>query len=311
MNPEGHVLVIGAASLDIKGRPDAAPLRGSSNAGRIRISPGGVARNIAENLARLDVETILLTAVGNDDAGERILGQAAGSGIDISEALIVEGQHSGAYMALLQPDGALEVGVDDMGIMEALAPSYFEERHQLFAGASMAAVDANLTARALAAVVHLCRQYDVPLAADPTSVSLAERLRAHLPAFSMTTSNVPETQVLSGQTFPPEDPEAALAAASHLVALGVDTAVVALAERGVVYASRETRGHIPAVPTLVIDPTGAGDAMVGAIIFGLREGIPLDECVRLGVTAASLTLRSRETVRPDLSVDLLYDELVI
>ncbi len=75
LNKQGHVLVIGAASLDIKGRPSTRPVRGSSTPGLIRTSLGGVARNIAENLARLDVETILLTAVGDDDSGAHILGQ--------------------------------------------------------------------------------------------------------------------------------------------------------------------------------------------------------------------------------------------
>ena len=99
----GHVLVIGAANLDIKGRPEDAIVRGTSVPGRIRSSLGGVARNVAENLARLEVETVLITAVGDDDAGERILGRAAGRGIDISRSLIVEGRRSGAYMALMSP----------------------------------------------------------------------------------------------------------------------------------------------------------------------------------------------------------------
>ena len=69
--------------------------------------------------------------------------------------------------------------------------------------------------------------------------------------------------------------------------------------------------NIPAIQTPIVDETGAGDALTAGIIFGLLEGIPIDECVRLGVTAASLTLRSNETVRADLSVDLLYDDLVV
>lgn len=311
MDPEGHVLVIGAANLDIKGRPDSEPVPGSSTPGRIRVSPGGVARNIAENLVRLDVETILITAVGDDDGGERILGQAAGSGIDISEVLIVDGARTGAYMALFDLNGSLRLGIDDMNIMSALTPGYFEARHALFEGAAAAAVDANLLPDALATVVRLCRHYNIPLYADPASASLAERLRPHLSNCFMITPNTVEAQTLSNIVFAPDDLENAMATAVGFVALGVGTAIIALGEHGVVYAAVETKGHIPAIQTQVIDPTGAGDAMTAAIIFGLREEIPLDEAVRLGVTAASLTLRSRETVRPDLSIDLIYDELVI
>jgi pseudouridine kinase len=120
-----------------------------------------------------------------------------------------------------------------------------------------------------------------------------------------------EAQVLSGIAIVPNDPESALAGAKRLVGMGVGVAIIALAEHGVIYADTETAGHIPAIQTPVTDPTGAGDAMTAAIIFGLLEGIPLDETVRLGVAAASLTLRTPDTVRADLSVDLLYDELGI
>lgn len=311
MNEEGHVLVIGAANLDVKGRPNSPPVPGSSTPGFIRTSLGGVARNIAENLARLDVETVLLTAVADDSSGERILGHAAASGIDVNEALIVKSARTGTYMALLTEDGMLNIALDDMNILEALTPAYFMERSSLFENARMAAIDANLTPEALETVVRLCKKHNVPLCADPTSTAVAERLCPHLSDLYMTSPNVPETRVLCGDVFEPSDRDAAQEAARHLVALGIDVAIVTLAEFGVVYASSEVKGHVPAMKTHILDSTGAGDAMTAAIIFGLLEDIPLDECVRLGVTAATLTLSTRDTVRPDLSVDLLYDELAI
>lgn len=305
-----HVLVIGAANLDIKGQPEGELVHGSSVPGRIRSGLGGVARNIAENLARLEVETVLLTAVGDDEAGERILGHAAASGIDVSEALVVPGGRTGAYMVLLSAGGALEVALDDMSVLAALTPEYFEARRHLFQQACLVAVDANLTPEALAKVVALCDEYDVALCADPTSTTLAPRLIPHLSHLYFITPNVQEASVLCGWQIDPTDRDAVQAAAAHLVAQGVDMCVISLGERGVVYADSDTTGHVPAIQTQVVDPTGAGDAMSAAIIFGLLEDLPLDECVRLGVTAASLTLRSRETVRSDLTVDLLYDELV-
>lgn len=311
MDADTHVLVIGAASLDIKGRASQELVRGTSIPGQIRVNPGGVARNIAENLARLDVNTVLLSVVGDDDAGTRILGQAAGSGVDISNVLVAEGQQSGRYIAVLNPDGSLASAVDDLSIMARLSPGELEAQRSLFEGASMVAVDANIQPETLAMTVQLCREYGLPLCADPSSALLADRLRPHLSSLHMISPNLLEAQVLSGLTIVPNDPGSALAAAKRLVGLGVGVAIIALGEHGVIYADMETAGHIPAIQTHVTDPTGAGDAMTAAIIFGLLEGIPLDESVRLGVTAASLTLRTPDTVRPDLSVDLLYDELVI
>jgi len=101
----------------------------------------------------------------------------------------------------------------------------------------------------------------------------------------------------------------ALDAARHLVAEGLDIALVTMAEFGVGYASAETNGHVPAVQTKFLDPTGAGDAQTAAVIFGLLNGSPLDESVRLGVSAAALTLRTPGSVVADLSLERLYDEL--
>ena len=87
-NEAKHLLVIGAASIDTKGRADQSIQTGTSTPGAIRISLGGVARNIAENLARLGEEVILLSAVGDDDAGRQILAEATQCGIDVSQVLV-------------------------------------------------------------------------------------------------------------------------------------------------------------------------------------------------------------------------------
>jgi pseudouridine kinase len=84
-----------------------------------------------------------------------------------------------------------------------------------------------------------------------------------------------------------------------------------MAEQGLCYATSETSGYIPAIKTSIVDPTGAGDALSATVIFALLNDIPIDDAVRLGVSAASLTLRYRGAVVPDLSLEKLYDQLVI
>jgi pseudouridine kinase len=85
--------------------------------------------------------------------------------------------------------------------------------------------------------------------------------------------------------------------------------MVTMAEFGVAYATTEVSGHVPAVRTDILDPTGAGDALTAAVLFGLLNDIPLDESVRLGASAAAVTLRHRGSVVPNLSLELLYDQL--
>jgi pseudouridine kinase len=91
----------------------------------------------------------------------------------------------------------------------------------------------------------------------------------------------------------------------------VDIALITMAEFGVCYATSETNGHFPAIRTNIVDPTGAGDALTAAVIFALLNEIELDDAIRLGVSAASLTLRYPGTVDPNLSLEKLYDQLLI
>jgi pseudouridine kinase len=93
--------------------------------------------------------------------------------------------------------------------------------------------------------------------------------------------------------------------------MGVQIAIVTLGATGLVYATSRESGHVPAVECEIMDLTGAGDALTAAVIFGLLNDFDIDEAVRLGTSAAALTLACRETVCPSLSLDRLYDQLVI
>jgi pseudouridine kinase len=308
---DGHVLVIGAAGLDMKARPYAMPLlEGTSNPGRIRNSVGGVARNIAENLARLEVSTVLLSVVGDDAPGQRVLQQAEESGIDVSHVLVVEGARTGEWMGLMRPDGELHLAVDDYEVMEHLTPRYLNARRKLFADARLVVIDANPTLRAMQSVFRLAEQYGLRVCADPTSTNLAGRLCDYLDRLYMVTPNARETTALCGIAVSATDRQTALTAAKRLVSMGVEIAVVTLGPTGLAYADSASSGYIPALRTEIVDATGAGDAFSAGAIFGLLNEVPLDEAMRLGVSAASLTLRSSETVVPNLSLELLYDQLV-
>jgi pseudouridine kinase len=304
-----HLLTIGAASLDTKGRAGQPIQAGTSTPGAIRISVGGVGRNVAENLARLGERVVLLSAVGNDDAGRRLLQQATECGIDVSHVLIDADHRTAAYLAVLDETGNLVVSVDDMSInRELITPSFVYRRRALFRDARMIVLDANLSPEALRGIFGLARKYDVPVCADPTTASLAPRLCPHLPALTLVTPNAAEAEALCEVQV--ADRESALAAAQKLVSMGVQIAIVTLGATGLVYATWQESGHVPAMEVEIVDFTGAGDALTAAIVFGLLNDFPIDEAVRLGTSAAALTLQSRETVCPELSLERLYEKLV-
>jgi pseudouridine kinase len=308
---ERRVLVIGAAGMDMVGIAKDAPLDAGSTPATIRVSFGGVARNIAENLARLGQPASLIAAVGQDRAGEQLLAYAVSYGMQVDACLQVENAHTGSYLAVFGPDGTRILALDDMTVLARLTPDILRQHQALVEQSSMIFMDANVSPETMKVLVEMAKTAGVPLCADTTSRVLASRLIPYLEDFYMVTANSVEATVLCDSNPLVTDQASALQAARTLVNRGVELAVVTMAEFGVVYATSETSGHIPAVRTNVLDPTGGGDALTATIIFGLLNDIPIDESVRLGVTAASLILRHRGTVLPGLSLEKLYDELVV
>jgi pseudouridine kinase len=309
MNENGHVLVIGAAGLDIKGRPFAALEPATSNPGQVRNSFGGVARNIAENLARLEVETILLTVVGDDNAGEWMLAHTAVAGVDVQHVLQVENSSTGSYIAILNAEGDLEVAVSDYRIVEHLSPDYLQSKAELFASARLIVIDLNLTVPAIESIIALAQAHHVPLCVDPTSPAHAAKICPYLDKIYMIAPNISETKVLCGLEVSTDDIDQGLTVAKHMRSLGIGIAIVTMGEAGVIFATDEGGGHIPARKTTIVDSTGAGDALSAAVIFGLVNDLPIDEAMRLGVAAATLTLHVRDSVYPDLTADMLFENL--
>lgn len=310
-SPEAPVLVIGGAGVDIVGRLKTELRSGTSNPGQIRSSFGGVARNVAENLARLGQPVRLITVVGEDEVGDQLLHALEDAGVDTSAVMRVDQHHTGSYLAVVNPRGEFQFGIDDMRAINELDSDHIRSNSNLFSQASALFVDANIPKKTLRTIMSQARRARISVCADPTSVALAPRLQPYLSRLALIAPNNSEAAIFCGPKAKVANRRQALEAAKALVAQGVKIAIITMAEQGLCYATSETSGYIPAINTEIVDPTGAGDALSATVMFALLNGIPIDDAVRLGVSAASLTLRYRGAVVPDLSLEKLYDQLVI
>jgi len=306
-----YILVIGATLLDTKGKPQAGLEPGTSNPATVRVTRGGTARNVAENLGRLGADVVLISAVGQDVIGDQLLAQTADAGVNVQHVLQEEDYHTGAYLAVLEDDGSLSVALDDVSVMQVITSGYLYRHRKLFRDASLIMMDGSLGADAMNTVVRLAMQYDVPLCADPSSSRLAFRLRPFLPHLHLVVPNEMEAAELLQMEFFGQDQDASIDLARSLVQAGVGTAVLTLANYGLGYATSDEVGYLPANYTHVVDNTGTGDAVTAAIMFGMLNELPTIEAIRLGAAAASLTVQTNETVVRDLSLDMLYDHLIV
>ena len=308
---DGHILVVGATLMDIKGRPTAGMEPGTSNPAKIRTSRGGTARNVAENLVCLGAEVVLISAVGDDSAGQLLLTQSDKAGINTDEVLVVPRACTGSYIAILEEDGSLAVALDDVGVMEYITPSFLDRRRSLFRDAAMVIFDGGLPSNSMQTVIRLANQYHKPISADPSSTRMAHRLLPYLPELHLVVPNEREAAILCGVDYDEPDFELSQQMARQLTKMGVEIAIVTLSNYGLIYATSDEHGYIPPSYSEIVDSTGTGDALTAAVVYGLMNDLPTTDCMRLGAAAVGLTLQTSQTVVPDLSLDLLYDHLFV
>ncbi len=157
-----------------------------------------MARNVAENLARLGIDTTLLSAVGDDSSGRRILQRTAEGGVNIQHVLVKPQSRSGAYVVIMDDSGTPFVSVDDLEIIQAITPRYIYARRGLIRQADMIVLDANLSVPTIDSLIGLARKYGIPVCADPVSTGLAPRLKEYLSDLHLVTPNSTEAQALTG-----------------------------------------------------------------------------------------------------------------
>ena len=155
---EAPVLVVGAAGVDIVGRLEGELQSGTSNPAKIRFSFGGVARNVAENLARLGQPVRLITAIGCGRYGDQLLTQLETAGVDVDAVLRTADFSTGSYLAILGETGELQYALDDMHAAEALTSDYLREHTDLFKDASLLFLDANLPEKTIRTAMSLARR---------------------------------------------------------------------------------------------------------------------------------------------------------
>jgi len=294
------ILCIGAANLDRKLRAAGPLAMGSSNPASAVESFGGVARNIAENLARMGARVGLITAVGKDSSGSALLAHLDAAGVDTHGAVKLEDAASGTYTAVLDSDGQMVVALADMALYDRITPAFLELRRQQRAGASLIVADLNLNREAIEALQLDAARDGVDLVVVAVSEPKMKRLPESLQGVRLLILNRGELAARLGRTLDSDDELAA--ACRALQAQGAQDVVVTLGSRGVLFTTPDGVERLDAPPAQVVDVTGAGDAFSAALVLSLQGGgADLALACRRGLELASLTIACRETVCPQLT----------
>lgn len=294
------VAVIGGANMDIHGAP-ARPLQlRDSNPGSVRSSPGGVARNVAENLARLGVDTRLVAPLGNDHHGDLLERQGRAAGIDMRHTYRVDGAQTSTYVAILDDAGDMLAAISDMDILDTLDAERLRTLEPMLRQASAIVLDTNLRDDALAWLTSTFP--DKPLFVDTVSVAKANRIRPYLGSVHTLKPSRAEAEAIAGISAATPARLPALAAWFHN--RGVERLFVSLGDGGVFHSTPHGCGLEPPSPVEgpVRNASGAGDALLAGLVYGWVREWPLSDSLRFGMAAARLTLAHPLTINPDMSV---------
>lgn len=309
MHTRPYVVVIGGINLDIQGKCLDSYRAADSNPGRLSILPGGVGRNIAENLARLGVAVELLSVLGDDAAAASLEKSCAGLEIGLSSTLRLKEAASCQYLCLLDSDGRLAGAVAAMEAMDRLLPSHLESWGSLLDQAAILVVDANVPE---VSIDWLAERYHGKegrplLGLDPVSVAKAPRGRASLSAFDFAKPNRDEAAILAGDS--PGSDRSARQRAEALRGRGLGEVFMSLESEGLLAAGSEAwmavRSPRLAGAFEMRSSSGAGDAACAAIAWGLLGGRDLPSRAALALAASVITCASESTVNPAMDAALL------
>ena len=287
---EAYVAVFGGCNMDISGKSKAGLLLHDSNPGDVRMTPGGVGRNIAANIALVGIEAKIVTAFGDDDKKTLIL-QNAPENLNFEWSFTFQDVGTGSYLVVLDDKGEMYVAVNDMKAVDKLGKEEMDSRRELAEKASYTVVDANLKEEALETVFS----WDTKIIVDGVSAVKVGKFKPFLSKINVLKCNVLEARALSelGDGASISDCGRALLeeGSEHvLITAGSDGAYLYSADQGL---------HFTTSPMAIKGATGAGDAFVGMLTAELVQGKSLEEAIVGAMAASRMVLKSDHS---DLSV---------
>lgn len=299
-NEPSYCTVIGAVTLDISGTAQEKLTTGEVNQGEIKMSYGGMGRNVAHNLRMMGIGVKLITALGDDVAAHRIMERCEDLGIDLSDSLRTVNEQTATCLYVAEPQGDMSIGISNMNIYRYMTPEFMESRIEVMNRGRLTVIDTSLPDDTIELIAS---RSSVPLYAQPISGNRAVKLKKVLGKLHTVIPNRKEAEILSGIRI--SDEGSLHRAADTLLEKGIKRVFILLGEYGVYAANQEEAVLQPAIRRNIVITAGARDAFMAGLILASAKHMALREAALIGVAAADITLESREMVNPDISVEMI------
>lgn len=295
-----YILVFGASVVDIFGIcNNGIKYRiKDSNPGKVRMAFGGVSRNIAENMARIGLNTKFISILGDDEKGRAMLDHSELIGYDMRDSLILKNGRTPSYLAILDQMGEMVSAVADMESISAMNTDFIDSKSHLIENAQYTFLDADDPKN----LEYLLKKFNgkTNFILDPVSSEKASKIKHLIGYFHTIKPNKNEAEILAG--FCINTDEDLKKAGKYFLNLGVKNVFISLDANGVYYTDGISSGKVKACDVTVKNVTGAGDSFVAGLGFGYMNNMKIEDIVKFSMVMSIITISYEGTIHPDMDL---------
>lgn len=308
------MVVIGTVFVDIKGFPDDLYIPEGRNAGRVEIVHGGVGRNVAEDIANVELRPRFVGMVDDTAEGAEVLRKLKKHKVNTDYVAVTQ-DGMGMWLAVFNNGGDIAGSISKRPTSDAMLRMLEEKGDEIFADADSIVIEIDLDKELIKTVFRYAEKYHKKVYAVVANMSIASQRRDFLQSIDCFVCNAQEAGILFVCDFSGLTPEELCEELSRrVVSARIPSMVVTMGSRGAVYADMNgDKGVYPARKVKVRDTTGAGDAFCAGVAIGLTYGKTMREAVEIGTRLASSVITVSENVCPrflpqELGLDVKIEE---
>lgn len=293
------ILVIGATFVDIKGFPEDTYIPTGRNVGRVEYLHGGVARNVVEDIANVELQPMYLGIVDDTPMGRDVIHKLKKHKVDTQYVLTIPGG-MGTWLAVFDNNGDVAGSISCRPNLMPILDLLNEKGDEIFGKASSVVLEVDMDKDLVKKILELAEAHKIKVFGVVSNMSIAAKRRDFLKRFDCFICNQQEAGLLFIDDYSDKSPEQMCdILQAKVVGAQIPAMVVTMGDKGAVYADcYGNKGVCPARNVIVKDTTGAGDAFCAGVSIGMTYGKSLPESIDIGSILAASVITSSENVCP-------------
>ena len=293
------IVVVGAVFVDVKGFPEDQYIPTGRNAGKVEIVHGGVGRNVAEDIANIELRPTFVSLVDDTAEGEEVISKLRNHKVNTDYIRRVK-DGMGMWLAVFDNMGDIAGSISKRTDLSPRCEMLDEKGDEIFRNADSIIMEIDIDKEIVKRVFRYAEKYHKPVYAVVANMSIATQRRDFLQSIDCFVCNQQEAGILFVSDFSDMSPDELCDDLSRrVISAQIPSMVVTMGSRGAVYADMHgDKGVYPAQKVTVRDTTGAGDAFCAGVAIGLTYKKSMREAVEIGTRLAASVITASENVCP-------------